>query len=210
MNEPNRRMMHLYSAASPNNRKVEIALNELDLPYASTRVDMARGEQHSESFQSICPNGKIPVLTDGKTTVWESGAILLYLAEHYDPDHRILPREHTARWEAIQLAFFQAAGLGPNLGRLSTQLQRPEAERNSEMVEVFSAEVDRILSVIDRILDDQRLFLAGPYSIADIMHFPWLQPVRALGAPQILARRRVLDWLDRVAARPAIQQLDPQ
>ncbi|MFK7896513.1 MAG: glutathione S-transferase family protein [Myxococcota bacterium] len=197
-------MIHLYTAPSPNGRKAQIALEELGLTYQSTQVNVRNGAQHAPAFLRLCPNSKIPVLEDEGTVVWESGAILLYLAEHHDPERRLLAAEHKERWEAIQLTFFQAAGLGPNLGRLSEQLQRTESERNAEMVGTFTAEVDRILGVLDRILEDGRPFLAGRYSIADIMHYPWLQPVLALGAPQIRERPRLVEWLERLAARPAV------
>lgn len=199
-------MMRLYTAHTPNGRKVQIALEELDLEYEPVQVDLGTGGARESWFLELCPNGKIPVLDDGGTVVWESGAILLYLAEKHDPERRLLSAEPRARWEAIQLAFFQAAGLGPNLGRLSEQLQRGEADRNAEMVQVLADEVSRILGVLERILDDGRLFLAGDYSIADIMHYPWLQPVLALGAPQLMGRPAVVEWIERVAARPAVKR----
>lgn len=199
--------MHLYTAPSPNTRKVQIAFAELGLSYETTRVDIASSQNHEPWFTELCPNSKIPVLRDGERTIWESGAILLYLAEEHDPEWRLLSWDSGARWEAIQLSFFQAAGLGPNLGRLSTQLQKPASDRNAEMVETFSGEVDRILGVLEMILADGRRFLAHDYSIADIMHYPWLQPVYALKAPQLLERQHVVDWLERVAARPAVQEV---
>lgn len=198
-------MIRLYTAETPNGRKARIALDELGLAYESRPVDLGAGAQRESWFVALCPNGKIPVLQDGERVVWESGAILLYLAEHHDPDHRILPAEHSLRWQAIQLAFFQAAGLGPNLGRLSDQLQTPDDRRNPEMVATFTKEVDRILGVLDLILADGRRFLAQEYSIADIMHYPWLQPVLALRAPQLVDRPRVVAWLERIASRPAVE-----
>ena len=197
-------MIRLYSAASPNSRKVEIALAELGLAWEDRPVDVRGGEQWESWFVARCPNSKIPVLEDGERTVWESGAILLYLAETRDPEARILSPQPAARWNAIQLAFFQAAGLGPNLGGLSTQLQRPESERNSEMVEIFAAEVDRIFGVLEHLLRDDRPYLAGDYSIADIMHYPWLQPVWGLGARQLTERPALVAWLERMSKRPAV------
>ncbi len=197
-------MIQLYTAPSPNDRKVRIALEELGLAFEPHPIDMKSEGQKTPEFTSICPNQKIPVIDVDGTVIWESGAILLYLAEHHDPEHRILSAGRSERWEGIQYAFFQAAGLGPNLGRLATQLQRPEVERNPEMVETFSKEVARLLDVIDRILGDGRPFLAGGYSIGDIMHFPWLQPAHALGAPVLMDRPRVAAWVERIAARPAV------
>ena len=108
--------------------------------------------------------------------------------------------------EAIQYAFFQTGGLGPYLGRLAAQLRRPAEERNQEMVGIFSAEIDRLMGVLDRILDDGRPFLAGEYSIGDIMHYGWLAPVLGLKAPALMSRPRVLAWVERIAERPAVQR----
>jgi GST-like protein len=168
------------------------------------KLDLAADEQRSESFLALNPNHKIPVLEDGARVVWESGAILLYLGEEHDPEQRILPKAH--RWEAIQYAFFQTGGIGPNVGRLGAQLQRPEGERNAEMIKIFSDEVDRLLGVLDRILADGRPYLAHDYSIGDIMHYPWLRPVLDLGAPMITGRQRVVEWMERIAARPAVKR----
>ena len=135
--------------------------------------------------------------------IWESGAILLYLAEKTG---QLLPADFKGRMAAIQYCFFQTGGIGPNLGRLGAQLRRPEAERNREMVQIFSDEVKRLIGVLDRILADGRLYLAGEYSIADIMHYPWLQPLQALRAPMLTDEPRVMAWLERIGARPAVQR----
>jgi GST-like protein len=197
-------MLRLHTAPTPNGRKATIALEEIGVPYKAEILDLSSEIQKGEDFLKLNPNHKIPVLEDGDSVIWESGAILLYLGETHDPEHKILPTAQ--RWEAIQYAFFQTGGIGPNIGRLGSQLQRPEAERNSEMLEIFGGEVDRLLGVIDRILADGRPYLATEYSIADIMHYPWLQPVLALGAPILMNRTRVLEWVQRIAERPAVQR----
>ncbi len=196
-------MIRLHTAATPNGRKVSIALEELGLPYEVRRIDLSRGEQAQPEFLALNPNHKIPVLEDDGLVVWESGAILLHLAEKHG---KLLPADPRRRIEAIQYAFFQAAGLGPNLGRLAAQVQRPEAERNAEMVRLFADEVTRLLGVLDRILADGRPYLAGDYSIGDIMHHPWLAPVYGLQAPPLVALPRVVAWHERIAARPAVQR----
>ncbi len=199
-------MIRLYSTTpTANCWKVHIALTELDLAFETVPVPLSDDTRFEPWFEQLCPNHKIPVIDDAGTVVWESGAILLYLADHYDPEHRILSASPRPRWEAIQYAFFQAAGLGPHLGALSTQLRKPPPERNAEMVALHADEVDRIFGVLDRILADGRPFLAGDYSIADIMHYPWLAPVLALGAPQLVERERLVAWLRRIEARPAIR-----
>ena len=197
-------MLRLHTASTPNGRKAMIALEELGLPYDVHKVDLGANEQKTDAFLALNPNHKIPVLEDGERVVWESGAILLYLGETHDPDGRILPSAH--RWEAIQYAFFQTGGIGPNVGRLGAQLQRDESERNAEMIAIFNEEVDRLLGVIERILSDGRPYLAHEYSIGDIMHYPWLQPVLALGVPMMTERKPVVAWMERIAARPAVER----
>lgn len=196
-------MIRLYTAATPNGRKASIALEELGASYEVHRVDLAAEEQLRPEFLALNPNHKIPVIDDDGTVIWESGAILLYLAEKFG---KLLPSDPRGRIHAIQYAFFQTGGLGPNLGRLGPQLRRPEAERNAEMVEIFGREVARLIGVLDRILSDDRPYLAGEFSIGDIMHYPWLVPVLALEAPPLMERPRVVAWLERVGERSAVQR----
>lgn len=103
--------------------------------------------------------------------------------------------------EAIQYAFFQTGGIGPNLGRLGAAL-RKDGKKNLEMIEIFSGEVKRLVGVVDAILSDGRDYLAGPYS----MHFPWLQIMKNLGSKEITEVERVSNWLARIEARPAVQR----
>ena len=196
-------MLRLHTAQTPNGRKVSIALEELGVSYEVRRVHLDREEQLTEEFLALNPNHKIPVLEDDDLVIWESGAILLHLAERFG---KLLPRDPRGRIAAIQYAFFQTGGIGPNLGRLAPQLRRPEEERNQEMLEIFRGEVARLLGVLDRILSDGRAYLAGEYSIGDIMHYPWLQPALALKVPELMQRRRVVAWLERMAKRPAVER----
>jgi len=196
-------MLRLHTAQTPNGRKVSIALEELGVPYEVRRVHLDREEQLTEEFLALNPNHKIPVLEDDDLVIWESGAILLHLAERYG---KLLPSDPRGRIAAIQYAFFQTGGIGPNLGRLAPQLRRPEEERNQEMIEIFRGEVGRLLGVLDRILADDRPYLAGEYSIGDIMHYPWLHPVLALQVPELMQRPRLVAWLERMAKRPAVER----
>lgn len=199
-------MIRLLTAATPNGRKVSIALEELGLPYEVRTVNLDAGEQLSPAFLAKNPNHKIPVLDDDGLVIWESGAILLHLGERHDPEHRILPKDERQRLAAIQYAFFQTGGIGPNLGRLGAQLRKPAAERNEEMVKTFGEEVSRLLDVLERILSDGRPYLAGAYSIGDIMHYPWLQPLHFLQAPPLMENPHLVAWVTRMAARPAVQR----
>jgi GST-like protein len=198
-------LITLYTSTTPNGRKASIALEELGLDYDVRWVHLDQKEQMSDEFLALNPNHKIPVLVDDGQPIWESGAILLHLGEKYDGDGRILPKDSARRMEAIQYAFFQTGGVGPNLGRFGAAV-RKEGEKNAEMIEIFGGEMDRLLGVIDRILDDDRDYLAGDYSIGDIMHFPWLRVAQNLGISWITERPRVGAWLDRIAARPAVER----
>jgi GST-like protein len=198
-------MIRLHTAQTPNGRKISIALEELDLPYETQWVRLDQEEQMKPAFLALNPNHKIPVIEDDGQVIWESGAILLHLGEKHDPEGRILPKDAKKRMKAIQHAFFQTGGVGPNLGRLGQAL-RKEGEKNQEMIAIFSGELTRLLGVIDRILADDREYLAGPYSIGDIMHFPWLKIVQNLQSPMLLELPRVVAWLDRIAERPAVER----
>ncbi|MCP3984416.1 MAG: glutathione S-transferase family protein [bacterium] len=198
-------MITLYTANAPNGPKASIALEELGLDYEVRALQLSEDEQKQDWFLAKNPNHKIPVLEDDGQVIWESGAILLHLAEKYDEDGRILPKDPIRRMEAIQYAFFQAGGIGPNLGRLGGAL-RKEGEKNQEMIEIFGGEVSRLIGVLDHILSDGRDYLARDYSIGDIMHYPWLAIPLKLQMPQLTEHTKVVAWLERIAARPAVQR----
>ncbi len=199
-------MIKLYTWTTPNGRKISIALEELGVEYDVIPINTGEREQFTDEFLAINPNHKIPAIDDSGLKVWESGAILLHLGEQHDPDGRILPKDAAKRMEAIQYAFFQTGGVGPNLGRFGAAL-RKEGEKNQEMIEIFGGEMDRLCGVLDRVLGNgNRDYLCGDYSIGDIMHFPWLRIAQNIGADWITNRPRLVDWLDRIAARPAVER----
>jgi len=199
-------MIKLYTWTTPNGRKISIALEELGINYEVVPINTQNEEQFTDAFLAINPNHKIPAIDDDGLTIWESGAILLHLGEKHDPKGIILPKDPAKRIEAIQYAFFQTGGVGPNLGRFGAAI-RKEGEKNQEMIEIFGGEMDRLCGVLDRILaNGNRDYLAGDYSIGDIMHFPWLRIAQNIGADWITSRSRVVDWLDRIAARPAVER----
>ncbi|MCC5996909.1 MAG: glutathione S-transferase family protein [Oceanicaulis sp.] len=200
-------MITLYGSPTTNTRKVTIALAELGLSWTSRHVDLSRGEQHEDWFLALAPNNKIPVLKDDQTatTVYESGAILIYLAEQYDDQEDLLAKSGAHRYAAIQGAFFQAANIGPSLGRLNDQLNASGDAKVPGMQELFYNEALRLIEVMERMLGDGREFLAGGYSIADIMHYPWLKAGADLGFPALLASERLTGWLGRMAQRPGVK-----
>jgi GST-like protein len=197
-------MLALYTAPTPNGRKVSIALEELGVPYDVHVVDLARGEQHRADFLRLCPNHKIPVIDDDGFVLWESGAILLFLAEKHGG---LLPAAPAERWRAIQLAFFQSGGLGPAAEGLLGQLRLAVEARSRDLVAHFGDETSRLFEILERLLFDDRPYLAGAsYSVADVMHYPWLQPFLAMEAPPLLEQARVVAWLRRIGDRPAVQR----
>jgi len=201
-------MITFYGAPTPNGRKIPIALEEIGCAYHTHTVDLGKEEQLQDWFLALNPNHKIPVIKDEETgaVVWESGAILQYLGETYDNGGIILPKDKLKRIEAMQFAFFQASYIGPTLGRLGSQVMAPEEERNQGMLEIFSNEFTRLIGVLDRVLSDGRQFIAGPYSIADIMHYPWLKLPLDMNFPALVEKPRVTGWLNRIGERPAVQK----
>lgn len=198
-------MIRLHTWTTPNGYKISIALEELGIPYEVVPVNLGKEEQLTPAFLKLNPNHKIPVIEDDGQVIWESGAILLHLGERHDEKGVILPKDARKRSEAIQYAFFQTGGVGPNLGRLGAAL-RKEGEKNQEMITIFSTEMARLYGVLDRILSDGREYLAGDYSIGDIMHYPWLRFVLNLKAPDLMKLPRVVAWLERIGARPAVKR----
>ena len=197
-------MIRLHTAATPNGRKISIALEELGLDYEVRAVKLGENEQLTEEFLAKNPNNKIPVLEDDGLVVWESGAILLHLADTYGVGKLISP-DPARRMQAIQYAFFQTGGVGPSLGRLASALRKP-GEKNTEMIEILSGEMARLYGVLERILADGREYLAGEFSIGDVMHYPWLKFPLDMGAADLVRNKKVVEWLERIGKRPAVQR----
>jgi len=194
-------VIRLHTAATPNGRKVSILLEELGVPYEVHAVDLESKVQLGPEFRALNPNARIPVLEDDGQVVWESGAILLHLAQKHG---RFLPESEPERGEALTALFFQAAHVGPNLGRLAQQAGRPEGERNDEMIGIFLEESLRVFAVLESTLADGRAFLARQYSIADMMVYPWLEAARQAQPGFFDGLPRLRAWMDAVASRPAV------
>ena len=195
-------MIDLYYWPTPNGRKISIMLEECGLAYEVKRVDIGAGDQFDPAFLAISPNNRMPAITDHETgiSVFEGGAILIYLAEKAG---MLLPTETKQRFDVLQWLFWQAGGLGPMAGQLSHFVNyvledQPYAHRR------YFNEYDRLLAVMDVRLRD-REFLAGEYSIADIASFPWVIPYRRFGndLDRFPNLRR---WFDSLKERPAVQR----
>ncbi|MCO4811337.1 MAG: glutathione S-transferase N-terminal domain-containing protein [Gammaproteobacteria bacterium] len=195
-------MIELYYWPTPNGRKISIMLEECGLAYEVRRVDIGAGDQFDPAFIAISPNNRMPAIVDQTTgiSVFEGGAILIYLAEKAG---RLLPTETRKRFDVLQWLFWQAGGLGPMAGQLS-HFVNYVLEDHPYAHERYYNEYDRLLAVMDVRLRD-REFLADEYSIADIASFPWVMPYRRFGndLDRFPNLRR---WFDLLKERPAVQR----
>jgi glutathione S-transferase len=196
-------MIDLYTASTPNGWKVSIALEELGLPYQVHPVNLAAGEQKRPEYLKLNPNGRIPTIVDrgcDDFCVFESGAILLYLAERTG---RLLPAAAKPRWTAIQWLIFQIGGVGPMQGQANV-FYRYFPEKLPAVIQRYQNETKRLYRVLDARLRDHE-FLAGDYSIADIAHWPWVR-IHAWAGVAIEDLPNLQRWLEQLAARPACQR----
>jgi GST-like protein len=208
-------MITLYTWTTPNGRKIPIMLEELGWKYEVQPVNIGKNEQFSPEFLAISPNNKIPaiVVDDGdgdgdgeRLTIFESGAILTYLAEK---SGRFLAPAGPARFKALEWLHWQIGGLGPMLGQLGFFAKRSE-EKAPLAIKRFTDEADRLLAVMDRRLTETE-YLGGPdYTIADIASYPWTYAattfLKDVLAESLSSKPAVHRWLGTVGNRPAVQR----
>lgn len=190
----------LFTAPTPDGYKVSITLEELGLPYAVQALDLAKGDQKQAAFLQINPNGKVPALLDDGHAIMESAAILVWLAEKTG---QLLPADARARSEALQWLMLQVGGLGPMMGQANL-FGHFWPEKLPAVQARYLGEVKRLFAILDARLAD-RDYLAGAYSIADIAHFCWVRTAGWTGV-DLAPFPRLTRWLDRIAARPAVQR----
>lgn len=199
-------VIDLYYCPTPNCQKVSIALEELGLPYRLHPIDIVAGDQNDARFAALCPNRKVPVIVDpdgpdGRAiTLWESGAILLYLARKAGG---LLPDDPERRAHCEQWLFWQASYVGPMMGQLHHFVQYAP-EPLDYPVERYRTEVERLRRLLDGQLEG-REFLVDEYSVADIASAPWLK-MFGLRYPHPEPYPHLDAWLDRIFARPAVQR----
>lgn len=197
-------MIQLYTFGTPNGRKASIALEELGLAYAVHSIDITKGDQFTPAFLAINPNGKIPAIVDpdgpdGKPmSVFESGAILIYLAEKTG---RFLPKDGRGRSVTLQWLMLQMGGVGPMFGQ-AHHFRRFAPEQIPYAVERYTKETRRLYGVLDARLA-QVPYLAGDYSIADMATYPWTAR-HAWQGVDLAEFAHVKRWYDAIAARPAV------
>jgi GSH-dependent disulfide-bond oxidoreductase len=194
----------LYTEATPNGHKVSIALEELELPYRVHRVNLRAREQRQDWFLALNPNGRIPVIVDraaGDFVVFESGAILIYLAEKAGA---LLPADPRGRSLTLQWLMFQMGGLGPMMGQANV-FYRYAPEKIPYAIGRYQRETRRLLEVLDRRLGESRYLAGDHYTIADIASFAWARTYGWSGVC-IEGLNHLQRWLDAIAVRPAVSR----
>jgi GST-like protein len=206
--------LQLYSIPTPNGVKVSILLEELGLPYEPHLIDFTEDDQKSAEFESLNPNGKIPAIIDPNgpggrpLALFESGAILLYLAEKTG---QFLPTDPVARWQTIQWVMFQMGGVGPMFGQVGFFVKFAGKDfEDKRPRDRYVDEAKRLLGVMDRVLENKPWFMGDAYTIADISMLGWVNSLTGFyGAGELVGFDgfgNVKAWVERGMARPAVQR----
>jgi GST-like protein len=199
-------VIDLYYWQTPNGRKVTILLEELTLPYKVIPINIGRGDQFKPEFLAVSPNNRIPAIVDhapadggAPISVFESGAILLYLA---DKSGRFIPRDVRGRTEVMQWLMWQMGGVGPMFGQANHFLVYAK-EKIPYAIDRYVNEAKRLLGVLNTRLAD-REFTAGAYSVADIATYPWVRSAVERVVTDTTQFPHVVRWLEAITARPAV------
>ena len=202
-------MIDFYYWPTPNGHKVALALEEMNLAYTLRPINILRGEQMAAEFIAISPNNRIPAIVDRQGpdgvphAVFESGAILLYLAEK---SGRFWPQSLTARSQMMQWLFFQCANVGPMFGQCG-HFRGYAPERIDYGINRYCGETKRLYGLMDRRLADHDYLAGADYGLADMATYPWCAPViRDLHGIDIAEFPNVGAWATRIEARPAVQR----
>jgi glutathione S-transferase/GST-like protein len=196
-------MIELFTAATPNGWKASITLEELGLPYKVRRIDFDKREQKEPWYLQINPNGRIPAIVDhgnGGFAVFESGALMIYLAEKAG---KLLPTDVKGRSLVMQWLMFQMGGIGPMMGQANV-FYRYAPERIPYAIERYQREVRRLFEVLDARLAAHE-FLAGEYSLADIANWSWVRGYKWSGVT-LDGLAHLTRWLDAIGQRPAVKR----
>lgn len=196
-------MITLYTAATPNGWKASIALEEVGLPYTVRPIALTKNEQKEAWYLKLNPNGRIPTIVDHDNddfAVFESGAILMYLAEKTG---KLMPTDEKGRSRVIQWLMFQMGGIGPMMGQANV-FYRYAPEKIQYAIDRYQRECRRLFEVLDHQLEDHE-YLAGGYSIADIANWSWVHTYKWSGV-SIDGLAHLQRWLDAIRARPAVER----
>lgn len=196
-------MIELYTAPTPNGHKVSIALEEMQLDYTVVPVDLRKGVQKEPEYLKLNPNGRIPTIVDKANddfVVFESGAILMYLAEQTG---QFMPQDTKGRSRVVQWLMFQMSGVGPMMGQANV-FHRYFPEKIQPAIDRYQNEVRRLFGVLDRQLSDNE-YLAGDYSIADIANWAWVR-THSWSGVEIENMPALQRWIDAIYERPAAKK----
>ncbi|MGQ0622391.1 MAG: glutathione S-transferase family protein [Panacagrimonas sp.] len=196
-------MIDLYTSSTPNGWKASILLEELGVPYTLHPLSLSKGDQKLADYLKINPNGRIPTIVDrdnGDFAVFESGAILIYLAEKYG---RFMPADVKGRSVVIQWLMFQMGGIGPMQGQANVFF-RYAPEKIPYAIDRYQTETKRLYRVLDTRLADHE-YLAGEYSIADIAHWSWVS-LHFWAGVEVDDLPNLSRWMEAIRARPAVQR----
>ena len=199
-------MIDAYSWPTPNGHKIHIMLEETGLPYKMHGIDIGAGAQFDPAFLKISPNNKIPAIVDSDgpgskpISIFESGAILIYLAEKTG---KFMPKEARARYQVLEWLMFQMGSIGPMFGQ-ANHFRAYAPEKIPYAVDRYTNEAKRLYGVMDRRLKDHD-YIAGDYSIADIAIFPWMRYGDRRGV-DVNEFPYVVRWFEAINARPAVQR----
>jgi GST-like protein len=196
-------MIDLYTSATPNGWKASVTLEELGLAYQVRAIELSKQEQKEPWFLAINPNGRIPAIVDrevGDFSVFESGAIMIYLAEKTG---RLMPKDVKGRSRVIQWLMFQMGGIGPMMGQANVFF-RYWQEKYQPAIDRYQHESRRLITVLDRQLKDHE-YLAGDYSIADIATWCWVRTHKWSGV-SVDGLNHVQRWIKLIEDRPAVQR----
>ena len=199
-------MIDFYAYTTPNVFKVSIMLEEAELPYRIHIVDINTREQWTPEFEAISPNHKVPAIVDrdglggGEVSVFESGAILLYLAEK---SGRFVPKDARGRYEVIEWLMYQMSTVGPMLGQ-SHHFRRFATEKVPYAIDRYDKEVARVYAVLEKRLAASEYLAGSEYSVADMATYPWIRG-HEWHAVDLAAHPSVKRWYEEVGRRPAVQ-----
>lgn len=198
-------MLKLYTWNTPNGQKPALLLEELELEYQVTMIDISAGNQFTDDYVAINPNSKIPALVDDNTRIFESGAILQYLAEK---ERRFLPESGQARATVLAWTYWQVGGFGPMIGQWGHFLNA--SEQLPYAIERYLSETLRLFEILDKQLDNSAYVAGDSYSIADMMIFPWAQGglkfLDNAAANRLPALENTRRWIGKIDDRPATRR----
>jgi GST-like protein len=200
-------VIEIWSWPTPNGQKVHIAIEELGLPYTLVPVNIGTGEQFKPEFLAITPNHRIPAIVDddgpgGRFTLFESGAILIYLAEKAG---RLIPEDPVGRYKCLEWLMFQMGGVGPMFGQFN-HFAAYAPEKIPYAIDRYTKEAQRLTRVLNTRLTQTRYLAGRDYSIADIATFPWLHSAVKRQMLDLTDTPAVARWMEGIAARPAVER----